>query len=149
VRGFPAYCLRFGQFLAIVHAYTGVREIGLLRVIGLDGMLLRMSGAQVAEPPAAQGPETDIVTGTLTVGGPFRWSRHPLNFSAVPLFWLTPKLSTGRLAFNLVATVYLVLGSLHEELRLHRTYGRKYTAYLHGGVPFFLPLRLRSRIARS
>jgi hypothetical protein len=145
VRGFPAYWLRAGQVLALVHLYTGVREVGLLRLVGLDGMLLRLRGLPVPEGPVAQGPEADIFTGRLTAGGPFRWSRHPLNFSAVPLFWSTPKLTTGRLAFNVVATLYLVLGSLHEERRLRRVYGRTYTAYLHRGARFFLPLPPRRR----
>jgi methanethiol S-methyltransferase len=140
VRGFSAYCLRAGQVVALLQVYSGLREVGLLRFVGLDGMLLRLRHMPVPEAQAAQGPESDIVTGRLTAGGPFRWSRHPLNFYAVPLFWLTPKLSTGRLAFNVVATLYLLLGSLHEERRLHRVYGRSYTAYLQSGVPFFFPL---------
>jgi methanethiol S-methyltransferase len=147
VRGFPAYSLRAGQILALLHLYRGLREIGLLRITGIDGMLLRLRSLPVPRAPAAQGPEADIVTGTLTTGGPFRWSRHPLNFSAVPLFWLTPKVSTGRFAFNVLATVYLVVGSLHEELRLHRAYGRSYKAYLESGVSFFLPLGSRPQTA--
>lgn len=140
VRGLPALCVRSGQVLALCHLYAGLREVGLLRITGVDSMLLRMHGAAVPDAPVAQGPEADIATGTLAAGGPFRWSRHPLNLSAVPLVWLTPKLTTGRLAFNLLATLYLVLGSWHEELRLHAAYGRKYSAYVRSGVPFFLPL---------
>jgi methanethiol S-methyltransferase len=36
-------------------------------------------------------------------GSTFR-VRHPLNFHAVPLFWLTPHLTTRRFAFNVAAT---------------------------------------------
>ena len=104
-------------------------------------MFLRQRGLPVPSAPAAQGPEEDIATGRLRTAGPFAWSRHPLNFSAVALFWLTPKLSTGRLAFNVVATLYLVLGSLHEESRLSHAYGRVYKIYVRSGVPFFVPRR--------
>jgi protein-S-isoprenylcysteine O-methyltransferase Ste14 len=145
VRGLPAYCLRAGQVLALVYLYTAAREIGLLRLTGIDGMLLHVRGRSVPEAPVAQGPEADIVTGSLTTGGPFRASRHPLNFSAVPLFWLTPKLSMGRLAFNVVATLYLVLGSLHEELRLRQAYGRDYRTYVRSGAAFFLPRPRRQK----
>jgi hypothetical protein len=148
VRGFPAAALRAGQSLALLHACKAVREIGLARLTGLDGLRLRLHGMPVPEAPVAQGPEADIVTGDLTAGGPFARSRHPLNFSAVPIFWLTPKLTTGRLAFNCVATAYLVLGSLHEERRLHRAYGRRYETYVGSGPGFFLPLRRSaSRVA--
>ena len=152
IHGLPTYCVRAGQFLALLHAYAAAREVGLLRITGLDGMLWRQRGLPVPSAPAAQGPEEDIATGRLTTAGPFAWSRHPLNFSAVPLFWLTPKLSTGRLAFNVVATLYLVLGSLHEESRLSHAYGRKYKIYVRSGVPLFVPrpkLRLNSSEATS
>jgi len=144
VRGLPAACMRAGQVAALLHGYGAAREVGLLRITGADGMLQRLRGLSVPGAPVAQGPERDIVTGRLTAGGPFAWSRHPLNFTAVPLFWLSPKLTTGRLAFNVVATVYLVLGSLHEERRLQQGYGREYWSYLRSGPAFFLP-RLRSR----
>jgi protein-S-isoprenylcysteine O-methyltransferase Ste14 len=146
VRGVPALGLRAGQLLALLHAYTATREVGVLRITGADGMLLRVRGMPVPEAPVAQGPEVNPATGRLSTAGPFTLSRHPLNFSAVPLFWLTPKLTTGRLAFNIVATMYLALGSLHEERRLRHAYGREYEAYVQSGVPFFVPrLRLIER----
>jgi protein-S-isoprenylcysteine O-methyltransferase Ste14 len=146
VRGVRAMVLRSGQLLALLHAYRAAREVGLLRLSGGDSVLLRAREGRVALPPAAQGPERDPQTRRLSVGGPFRWSRHPLNFSAVPLFWMTPRLTTGRLAFNAVATVYLVLGSLHEELRLRDAYGNEYVAYQQSGVPFFMPWPRRAAI---
>jgi hypothetical protein len=48
-------------------------------------------------------------------------------------------LTTNLLAFNSAATVYLVIGSLHEEARLREAYGEEYKAYLGSGVPFYLP----------
>jgi hypothetical protein len=70
-----------------------------------------------------------------------------------PFYILQAAVSTGALFLYTArlrtrSLYYLVLGSLHEELRLHRTYGRKYTAYLDSGVPFFLPVRLPVRPAR-
>ncbi len=43
------------------------------------------------------------------------------------------------LAFNAVATLYLVVGSIHEERRLLAAYGPAYAAYRRSGVPFYLP----------
>lgn len=53
-------------------------------------------------------------------------------------------MTTSLLAFNTAATVYLVVGSLHEEARLREAYGDEYDAYLGSGVPFYVPAPDRS-----
>jgi hypothetical protein len=49
------------------------------------------------------------------------------------------------LAFNLAATVYLIVGSWHEEARLRAAYGRPYERYRDSGTPFYWP-RLGQRL---
>jgi protein-S-isoprenylcysteine O-methyltransferase Ste14 len=46
---------------------------------------------------------------------------------------------------NGVATLYFVLGSVHEERRLRASYGQAYRAYQHSTVPFYLPTYGNSR----
>jgi hypothetical protein len=55
-------------------------------------------------------------------------------------------MTTNLLAFNAAATIYLVVGSLHEEARLRDAYGDDYDAYLNSGVPFYLPAPARSAL---
>ena len=43
-------------------------------------------------------------------------------------------MTTSLLAFNTAATIYLVVGSLHEEARLREAFGDKYDAYLSSGA---------------
>ena len=138
IRGVGALLLRAGQLAGVVHLLAGLREVGLKRWAGVDKLQAWRRGQAMPIAPIAQGPEM-ADDGRLRAGGPYRWSRHPLNFSGVPLFWLTPHMTTRRLAFNAVGTAYLMLGSLHEEARLRRAYGEKYEGYLQGGVPFFWP----------
>lgn len=57
-------------------------------------------------------------------------------------------MTTQRLAFNLAATLYLVLGSLHEEQRLRTEYGQAYADYQESGVPFYWP-RFRRLITKG
>ena len=139
IQGPGAWLLRAGQAAALVHGYAAASEVGIARLSGLEALRAWARAGDVPVAPVAQGPERDPASGELTAGGPFRWSRHPLNFTPVPLFWLAPHLTTRRLAFNLVATLYLVLGSVHEELRLREAYGAQYAAYQRSGVPFFFP----------
>ena len=76
--------------------------------------------------------------------GLFTWSRHPLNFAPLPIFWLCARMTSTRLVFNTVATIYLVVGSLHEEARLREEYRDNYETYLDSGVSFFIPFPAQS-----
>ena len=149
--GPAAAAARVGQALGWAYAVAAAREVGLLRITGLAsfGAWMRAAAdsaapgarAPLVEPePEAQGPSPDG-TGELRARGPFRWSRHPLNFAPVPIALLAPTMTLKRATFGVAATVYLVAGSWHEEVRLRRAYGERYARYQHSGVPFYVPLR--------
>jgi protein-S-isoprenylcysteine O-methyltransferase Ste14 len=138
VRGAPAGVMRLGQLGGIGFAVAAARATGVAKLAGVDNAVAVAAGMRTREVPAAQGPEADE-SGALRIHGPFRIVRHPLNLAPLAPFWLTPHMTSRRLAFNLVATAYLVLGSIHEEKRLLRRYGAAYAAYQRGGVPFYVP----------
>lgn len=138
VKGPAAALLRLGQAGGIVFAAAAARATGIATLSGVDNVLAVLTGAKPRPVPAAQGPEADE-NGALRIEGPFRLVRHPLNLAPLAPFWLTPHMTTRRLAFNLVATAYFVVGSLHEEQRLLRQYGEAYERYRRGDVPFYLP----------
>jgi methanethiol S-methyltransferase len=138
IRGPGAILLRAGQLAGVAHLLAALRQVGLKRWAGVDKLQAWRQGLDMPIAPVAQGPE-QASDGRLGTGGPYRWSRHPLNFSGVPLFWLTPHMTTRRLAFNAVGTAYLLLGSLHEEARLRTAYGDVYERYMQSRVPFFWP----------
>lgn len=130
--------LHAGQIAALLFLVAAARQIGILRVSGALNLLIWSGGGFPAPEPEAQGPALDP-DGLSRRPGPFAWSRHPLNLAFVPIFWLWPRMTASLLAFNVAATVYLVLGSVHEEMRLREAYGRRYVAYQRSGVPFFAP----------
>lgn len=138
VRGPAVLALRAGQAAGLLHLLAATRPSGLLRLAGWRNLQAWRRQAPVPPGPHAQGPEQGP-DGALQAGGPFRWSRHPLNFSGMPIFWLTPHMTTRRLAFNLVSSAYFMLGSLHEEARLEAACGARYRRYQRSGVPFFWP----------
>ena len=148
VRGPLAGLMRLGQLAGVVWAIAAARATGVAKLSGADNLVAVLSGRAAQQPPAAQGPESDE-TGDLRAAGPFTLVRHPLNAAPLAPFWLTPHMTTRRLAFNIVATAYLVMGSLHEERRLLHQYGETYRRYQHSGVPFFLPSLAPQQITGS
>jgi hypothetical protein len=140
MRGLPALMMVAGQVIGLSLAVYGAAAVGLRDLLGVNSVRAWLRGdARVPPEPEAQGPRLDLDE-HMHVTGPFKWSRHPLNLMPLAVFWLSPLMTERLLAFNIVATVYLVLGSLHEERRLRAAYGAPYAEYQHGGVPFYLPL---------
>ena len=131
------------QAVALVYATEAARQVGIRRIVGLDSFVAWLGDGPVLPEPEAQGPALDE-QGLARHAGPFSWSRHPLNFAPLPILWLWPRMTTNLLAFNTAATVYLVIGSLHEASRLREVWGDKYIAYEQSDVAFYLPSPDRS-----
>jgi hypothetical protein len=129
----------------VVYMTAAARQVGVRRIFGLESFTAWLGNGPVPPEPEAQGPALDA-EGRRHAAGPFAWSRHPLNFAPVPIFWLWPRMTTSLLAFNAAATAYLVIGSLHEEARLQEAFGADYAAYQRSGVPFYLPAPQRGAV---
>jgi methanethiol S-methyltransferase len=138
IHGPARAAMRAGQLASLGWACWAAYEIGLARVFGVRSLLAYQGGDHRVPPePEAQGPaERD---GRMYVRGPFRWSRHPLNFAPLPIFWLNPTMTTRLLTFTVVSSAYFVIGSLHEEHRLNRAYGGRYREYVSSGRSFLIP----------
>lgn len=133
-----AWAMRVGQCAGLWHLYRSASVVGIARLAGIANLHAWLMGRPALPPLLAQGPELDA-SGQLTTGGPYAWSRHPLNFSGIPIFWLTPHMTDKRLVFNLLSTAYFILGSRHEAARLRAGYGSAYLAYEHSRTPFYWP----------
>ncbi len=148
IEGPPAAAMHVAQLGSLVYMAAAANQIGIGRLLGAQCLLDWIGDGPSKPEPAGQGPALDR-KGQGHFAGPFAWSRHPLNFAMVPIIWLWPRMTTNRLAFNTVTTAYLVLGSLHEEVRLREAYGEDYKAYQNSGVAFFIPLPNRNPFAAT
>lgn len=148
-----AVVLRGLQFMSLLYAVAAANAVSIPRITGLASFAAWLTvprGAPVAVPtePEAQGPARDP-DGPMHVSGPFRLSRHPLNLVPVPIFWLAPQMTIKHAVFSLVSTIYLILGSWHEEVRLKAAHGQAYEQYRRSGIPFFVPRRPPASLAQG
>ncbi len=117
--GFILYCVGRvggGAFLGVEHARAWIRG----RPVPGDG----------------------VEAGDLVVEGPYRRVRHPMYAAGLVVLWADPVWTWNRLGFALAASAYLWVGALHEERRMARSFGCRYTAYA-ARTPRFVPRRGR------
>jgi hypothetical protein len=139
MQGIAAIPFRLLQGIGIFWAVYAAYEVGMLEILGIRPLrqLLNKENS-IAPEPEAQGPALKEHN-SLQITGPFRFSRHPLNLVPLIVLWLNPRQTTNLAAYNAVSTIYLIIGSWHEELRLRAAYGDVYRQYEKGPVPFYIP----------
>ena len=113
--------------LAIIGFSWGVRALGNFDTFGLVPIKVHLRGKQLRPP-------------NFVLRGPYLWIRHPLYFFMLLLIWSVPDVSSDRLLFNVLWTLWIVLGSYLEERDLVAEFGEKYRQY-QKTVPMLLPWR--------
>lgn len=77
----------------------------------------------------------------IIVKGPYRWLRHPLYFFLIIIIWACPVLTLDRLLFNILWSIWIVIGTVLEDRDLHREFGEPYSEY-SSKVPMIIPYRI-------
>lgn len=133
-----SYPLRAAQAFCLIATVAAARAAGISHLSGWRSFQAWRQNDPLPPEPVAQGPSAGP-DGTLSISGPFRWSRHPLNFWPLLVLLLDPKMTRNRLAFGLSAAAYLAAGSAHEEARLRDAHGEQYRDYQQSGIPYYVP----------
>ena len=118
--------LQVGSFFLLASA---VHVTGLRRIMGLPQVAAFLRGETPAPESAAQGPPLAEDGAAMDARGPFRHIRHPDNLPIITLFWSFPRMTVNRLTLAILSSLYAVLGSWHEDIRLRAAYGKKWVAY--------------------
>ncbi len=123
--GLLRWSLRAVFFLSALGFYWGAKALRFFDPFGLRPIFNRLRGRDPIPTP-------------ITVAGPYRWVRHPLYLFAILTFWSFPDLTTDRLFFNLLWTVWIVIGAYFEEIDLVAEFGDAYREY-QKRVPMLVP----------
>jgi protein-S-isoprenylcysteine O-methyltransferase Ste14 len=132
-----------GQLAGLGLTVSGALAVGFTRITGIRSLLQALSTPVPPPEPEAQGPRLGP-DGEMLARGPFRFTRHPANWGFIPVFLLIPHMTVNRAALAVLATLYLIAGSVHEEARLLSAYGAAYQRYQRA-VPFLLGIPRRTR----
>ncbi len=111
---------------AVAGFIWGIRALGEFDPFGIMPLKAALGGIHAPSLP-------------FVARGPYRHVRHPLYLFSLLLIWSTPRLSTDQLLFNVLWTLWIVLGTKLEERDLLRDFGQPYREY-QMSVPMLLPL---------
>ena len=74
----------------------------------------------------------------LKTKGIFGIVRHPITSLLIVALWSHETMTAGRLLFNLLFSLYAILGTIFEEKDLAKNFGEDYSEYCRK-VPAFIP----------
>ncbi len=83
----------------------------------------------------------EVRTIPLAIRGPYRWVRHPLYFFTLVMIWSCPDITMDRLLFNVLFTIWIVIGTVLEERDLVAEFHETYHDY-QSRVPMLIPWKI-------
>jgi len=120
------WSLRAVFFISLFGFYWSVKALRFFDPFGFRPILNRLRGRNPRPMP-------------ITVSGPYLWVRHPLYLFTILMIWSCADLTRDRLLFNVLWTVWIIIGSHFEELDLITEFGDAYREYQQR-VPMLVPL---------
>lgn len=119
------------QLIGILGLLISLWQTDVFRFAGLSQVMHFLDGrADVYVPPK------------MVTHGTYAIVRHPLYFFSILFLWFSPVMTLQMFVFNLAATLYFVVGSIHEERRLQAVFGEEYDRY-RSRVPGMFPIKIR------
>ena len=108
------------EVAALVCAVICLLQTGLLSFLGLSGLI-----------------KNRTTPDSLRTDGFYRIMRPPLYVFSLLMIWLLPIMTWNILAFNIGASLYMLVGSIVEERKLVQEYGTQYLDYKKQVPPFW------------
>ena len=126
--GIIYWMLRVLFFLCWVGIFWGSKSLGSFDTLGVKPMMRYISN----RPDKPQ---------QIMAKGPYGWIRHPLYLFLIVITWACPMLTLDRLIFNIMWTIWIVIGTYLEDRDLHHEFGSQYLEYSLR-VPMLIPYKI-------
>jgi len=126
--GIIFWMLRALFCLSLAGFFWGNKSLGSFDMLGVKPLMRYISNRP--------GKQQQIMA-----KGPYRWVRHPLYLFLIVIIWSCPVLTLDRLIFNIMWTVWIVIGTYLEDQDLHREFRSQYREY-SSQVPMLIPYRI-------
>jgi len=126
--GIVYWILRGLFFICLAGFFWGNKSLGSFDMLGVKRLMRHISNRP--------GKQQQIMA-----KGPYRWVRHPLYLFLIVIIWSCPVLTLDRLIFNILWTLWIVIGTYLEDRDLHREFGSQYLEY-SSRVPTLIPYRI-------
>jgi protein-S-isoprenylcysteine O-methyltransferase Ste14 len=117
------------QFTALIGIFWSFKYICIREFIGINQIERYMQKRYSSDL------DEDL---TLTIGGPYKYSRHPIYFFSIMFLLFRPTMDLFYLTFFLLIVAYFYIGSYYEEKKLVKSFGEIYTNYKKS-VPQIIP----------
>jgi protein-S-isoprenylcysteine O-methyltransferase Ste14 len=125
--GLYSWMLRALFFLCIAGFYWGTTSLVSFDPFGVKKIERHLRHKETKPMP-------------MTVQGAYRWVRHPLYFFSLVMIWANPNLTTDRLLFNILWSIWIVIATMFEERDLIHDFGKQYREY-QAKVPMIIPYK--------
>jgi len=133
------YVLEIGNNFRWIFRTLYMLALGMMIWVGIalkDSLFVRM------DPNRARLRGITPDKKSFTISGPYRWVRHPAYFATLLAIWSNPDITTDRLLFNVLATVWVIIGTKLEERDMVFSIGESYQTYQRQ-VPMLIPRHIR------
>jgi len=127
--GAAYWLMRVLFFFSIIGFYITSRFLRFFDPFGIREISAHLKGKTAKEP-------------IFTVRGTYRWVRHPFYFFCLLMIWAQVSVTTDRLVFNALWTLWMITGTFFEERDLIATFGDAYRTY-QNSVPMLIPYKWR------
>jgi methanethiol S-methyltransferase len=125
--GAAYFFMRALFFLSVIGFYVTFRSLRPFDPFGIREIVLHLKGKTAKEP-------------AFTVRGTYRWVRHPFYFFSILMIWTQVSVTTDRLLFNGLWTLWIIVGAFLEEGDLVASFGDAYRNYRRN-VPMLIPYK--------
>ena len=128
ITGPAAWLMHAGQAAALGYALKASVDADPADLWGVGPAWRWRTGAPLKPIMDGQGP-AEYEPGRPHIEGAFLRTRNPLNFVVLPVLWLGPRPTAGRLALNMVFSAYALVGSWHANRMFEARHGRAWEPY--------------------